>query len=187
MKRAAVILAPGFEEGESLTIVDILRRANLQCDIVGFSDVVEGAHQIQVRSDRRIEELRPDRPEYDMVILPGGMPGAANLRDSDRVMDILRGMDREGRCVAAMCAAPIALERAGLLDGRRYTAYVGYDQKIHAGSYQTDIVVKDGNVITSRGPATAYAFAYALVDELGGDSLAVKNRMVYFNAFEEVR
>ena len=64
---------------------------------------------------------------------------------------------------------------------------MGYDEKIKAGNYKTDIVVKDGNVITSRGPATAYAFAYALVDELGGDSLAVKNRMVYFNAFEEVK
>ena len=187
MKKAAVILAPGFEEGESLTIVDIIRRANLQCDIVGFSPVVEGAHQIEVQCDRVITELDPDNPEYDMVVLPGGMPGAANLRDSDLVMDILRGMDKEHHSIAAMCAAPIALERAGLLEGRNFTAYLGYDEKIKAGNYLTDIVVKDGNVITSRGPATAYAFAYALVDELGGDSLAVKNRMVYFNAFEEVK
>ena len=187
MRKAAVILAPGFEEGESLTIVDIIRRANLQCDLVGFSPVVEGAHQIEVQCDRVLDELDPKKPEYDMIVLPGGMPGAANLRDSDLLMDILHGMEREQKLIAAMCAAPIALERAGLLDGKNYTAYVGYDQKIKAGNYQTDIVVQDGNVITSRGPATAYAFAYALIDALGGDSLSVKNRMVYFNAFEEVR
>ncbi len=87
--------------------------------------------------------------------------------------------------MAAICAAPIALERAGLLEGRRYTAYVGYDRKISAGEYQEDIVVRDGNLITSRGPATTYAFAYALVDALGGDSAPVKARMVYHNAFRE--
>ena len=185
MKKAAVLLAPGFEEGESLTIADILRRAEIQCDLVGFSPVVEGAHQIEVQCDRVLDEFKADAVDYDMVILPGGMPGAANLRDSDEVMDILHNMNKEQKFIAAMCAAPIALERAGLLDGKNFTAYVGYDEKIKAGNFQTDIVVKDGNVITSRGPATAYAFAYALVDELGGDSLAVKNRMVYFNAFEE--
>lgn len=187
MKHAAVIFAPGYEEGEAYTIVDILRRANLSCDVVGFAPVVEGAHQISIQSDRLLSELDPENPEYEMVILPGGMPGATNLRDSDQLMDILKGMDRAGKFVAAMCAAPIALERAGLLDGKNFTAYVGYDEKIKAGTFRTDIVVRDGNLITSRGPATAYAFAYALVDALGGDSLAVKNRMVYFNSFKEVR
>ncbi|MGI6254407.1 MAG: DJ-1 family glyoxalase III [Acutalibacter sp.] len=184
-KRAVILLAPGFEEGETLTVADILRRAGFVCDLAGFSKVVEGSHQIQVECDRELRELNVEEPEYDMVILPGGLPGATNLRDSGEVMTLLRTMAEKGRFVAAICAAPIALERAGLLKNRDYTAYVGYDAKIHDGNYQSAMVVRDGNVITSRGPATAYAFGYALVDALGGDSAPVKARMVYSNAFEE--
>lgn len=181
MKRAAVLVAPGFEEGETLTIADVLRRAELECDLVGFSEEVEGAHQITVRCDKVISK---EVEGYDMVILPGGYGGASALRDSDLVMEILREMDKAGKFVCAMCAAPIALERAGLLSGRSYTAYMGYDKKISQGTYLEDKVVADGNLVTSRGPATAYAFAYRLVELLGGDSLKVKRRMAYFNAFD---
>lgn len=82
------------------------------------------------------------------------------------------------------CAAPIALEQAGILENRNYTAYVGYQDIIKVGNFKEDIVVVDKNLVTSRGPATAYEFAYALVDVLGGDSIAVKKRMVYTNAFD---
>ena len=186
-KQAVILLAPGFEEGETVTIVDILRRAGIPCHMAGFTKVVEGSHQIQVECDRQLKDLDLTDPQYDMVVLPGGLPGATNLRDSEDVMTLLRSMWGKGKFVAAICAAPIALERAGLLAGKNYTAYVGYDQKIKEGHYQTDIVVQDGNLITSRGPATAYAFGYALVDALGGDSGPVKERMVYYNAFEEER
>lgn len=182
MKQAAVLVAPGFEEGETLTIVDILRRASIPCDLVGFSEVVEGAHNIQVRCDRLLSEDVAEK--YDMVILPGGYGGASALRDSSLVIRILQTMDAQGKYVCAMCAAPIALERAGLLTGRKFTAYQGYDKKIQAGTYLEDKVVVDGHLVTSRGPATAYAFAYKLVDLMGGDSLAVKKRMVYFQAFD---
>lgn len=184
-KRAVILLAPGFEEGETITVVDILRRAGFVCHMAGFSKIVEGSHHIQVECDLEIGELNLTNPEYDMVILPGGLPGATNLRDSEEVMTLLRSMSEKGGFVAAICAAPIALERAGLLQGKKYTAYVGYDQKIHDGEYQNAMVVQDGNLITSRGPATAYAFGYALVDALGGDSAPVKARMVYYNAFEK--
>ncbi len=180
MKKAAVLVAPGFEEGETLTIVDIIRRANLQCDMFGFDDVVMGGHEIQVRCDKRLSEEVID---YDMVILPGGYDGAANLRDSKLVMKILQEMNEKNKYICAMCAAPIALEKANLLVDKNYTAYIGYDKKIKQGHYLEDKVVIDGNIVTSRGPATAYAFAYKLVDLLGGNSLAVKKRMVYFNAF----
>ena len=119
-----------------------------------------------------------------MVILPGGYDGAVNLRDSEKVMNILHQMNEKGKYICAMCAAPIALEQAGLLDHKNYTAYLGYDKKIKKGNYLEDKVVIDGQIVTSRGPATAYAFAYKLVELLGGDALAVKNRMVYFNAFD---
>lgn len=181
MKKAAVLVAPGFEEGETLTIVDIIRRANLQCDMFGFDDVVMGGHKIQVQCDKR---LSAEVIDYDMVILPGGYDGAANLRDSKMVMTILQEMNKKNKYICAMCAAPIVLERANLLVDKNYTAYSGYDKKIKQGYYLEDKVVIDGNIVTSRGPATVYAFAYKLVDLLGGDSLAVKKRMVYFNAFD---
>ena len=181
MKKAAILVAPGFEECETLTIVDIIRRANLQCDMFGFDKVVEGGHQIIVQCDKVVN---PELIDYDMVILPGGYEGVANLKASLEVINILHEMNVRGKYICAMCAAPIVLEHANLLDNKKYTAYRGYDQKIKQGHYLDDKVVIDGNIVTSRGPATAYAFAYKLVDLLGGDSLAIKKRMVYFNAFD---
>lgn len=182
MKKVAVLVAPGFEEGETLTIVDILRRASIECDMIGLTEVVTGGHDITVRCDK---VLYPNLSEdYEMVVLPGGYEGAVNLRDDDRVIAILKEMQRANKYIAAMCAAPIVLERANLLENKDYTAYVDYDKKIASGHYKEDIVVVDGKLITSRGPATAYAFSYALVDILGGESAAVKDRMVYYNAFD---
>ena len=183
MKRAAVIMAPGCEEGEALTIIDIIRRAEIPCEAVGLTDMtVTGSHQITVRYDR---VLSMEISEFDMIVLPGGIPGATNLRDSDLLMEVIRKMDSEGKYVCAMCAAPIALERAGVLDGKNFTAYVGYDEKIKAGTFKEDEVVADGNVVTSRGPATSYAFAYKLAELLGGDVEAVKKRMLYDQAFKK--
>ena len=181
MGRAAIIVAPGFEEGETLTIVDIIRRANLQCDIFGFDKVVEGGHGISIQCDK---VLNDEVINYDMIILPGGYDGADNMKNSEKVITILRKMNEQGKYICAMCASPIVLEKANLLENKKYTAYMGYNQKIKQGNYLEDKVVIDGNIVTSRGPATAYAFAYKLVELLGGDSLTVKKRMVYFNAFD---
>lgn len=182
MSKVAVMLAEGFEEGEALTIVDIIRRANIQCHMISTAgEKVIGAHDIVVNADAIIND---DVKDYDMIVLPGGLPGATNLRDDDRVIKLLQEMNEAGKFVCAMCAAPIVLEKAGILEGKNFTAYLGYDKKIETtGTFKEDIVVVDGNLVTSRGPATAYAFAYKLIDVLGGDSLTVKNRMVYFNAF----
>lgn len=183
MKKASVIIAPGFEEGEALTIIDIIRRAGIPCDSVGLTEpVVTGAHNITMKCDA---VLSMDTCDSDMVVLPGGIPGATNLRDSDLLMEVIRKMNSEGKYVCAMCAAPIALERAGVLEGKKFTAYVGYDEKIKAGTFLEDEVVTDGNVVTSRGPATAYAFAYELAGLLGGDVEAVQKRMLYDHAFKK--
>ncbi|MNJ64195.1 Chaperone protein YajL [compost metagenome] len=142
---------------------------------------VRGSHGIVVKADALMSD---EVKNYDMIVLPGGLPGATNLRDDARVIQLLQEMNRAGKFIGAICAGPIVLGKAGVLDGRNFTAYVGYDQKIETtGTFKEDIVVVDDHLITSRGPATTYAFAYKLVDSLGGDSLAVKNRMVYFNAF----
>lgn len=182
MSKVAVMLAEGFEESETLTIVDILRRAGIECHLISLAgDKVRGAHDIVVKADELISD---DVKNYDMIVLPGGLQGAMRLRDDDRVIRLLQEMNQAGKFVSAMCAAPIVLGKAGVLDGKNFTAYVGYDQKIEtSGTFKEDVVVVDRNLVTSRGPATTYAFAYKLVDVLGGDSLAVKNRMVYFNSF----
>ena len=125
------------------------------------------------------EQLESAIRHAQMVILPGGIPGGLNLRDSDRLMEILEAEAAAGKFVAAICAAPIALERAGLLDGKNYTAYVGYAKKIAAGHYREEILVRDGNLITSRGPATAYAFGYALAEALGADTTVLREKMLY--------
>ena len=181
MKKVGIIVAPGFEEGETLTIADILRRANIQCDLFGLSKEVTGGHEVTLCCNKVLSDELLD---YDMVVLPGGYEGVENLKASSQVLSLLVQMNENEKYIAAMCAAPVVLEKANLLVNKKYTAYQGYDQKIKQGQYLEDKVVIDGRLITSRGPATAYAFAYRLVDLLGGDSLAVKNRMVYFNAFD---
>ncbi len=184
MNPIAVLFAPGFEEAEALTIVDILRRAGLPAETVGVSSTeVTGGHGITLKTDKTINEVSADALE--MAVIPGGYPGVDRLLESEETLALLREMNAKGRWLAALCAGPRVLDKAGILENKRYTAYPGQEDKITTGTYCEDIVVQDGNIITSRGPATVYAFAYALVEALGGDSLAVKNRMVYFNAFKE--
>lgn len=184
MKKIAVLFADGFEESESLTIVDILRRAGMDPQVVGVTGKeVMGAHDINVRADVLLSEISAE--ETDMVVIPGGYVGVDALMHSMESLEFINQMNDLGKFVTAICAGPRVLDRAGILDGKRYTCYPGQEEKIKEGIFEEAIVLRDGNLITSRGPATCYAFAYALVDALGGDSLAVKNKMVYFNAFDE--
>lgn len=182
MSKAAVIFAPGFEEGEGLAVVDVMRRAEISCDIVGLlGEEVMGAHDICVRADVVFDG---SLDAYDMVVLPGGMGGALAMRDHEGLQTAVRKMDTEGKWVCAICAAPLALGRYGLLEGRSYTSFPTTAEKIeNPGTWVDEIVHIDGNLLTSQGPGTAYAFAYALVDALGVDSEAIRNRMVYHNAF----
>lgn len=181
MKKVAVIVAPGFEEGETLTIVDILRRANIVCRTFGLSEVVEGGHAIVLKCD---EVLNTSLIDYDMVVLPGGYGGVDAMKKSDILLSLLQRMNKEGKYICAMCAAPSVLEKVNLLRNKKFTAYKGYEEKIKQGHFQEDIVVVDGNIVTGRGPATVYAFAYQLVEILGGDALTIKKRMLYHHAFE---
>lgn len=182
MIKVAVIIEPGFEEGETLTIVDVLRRAEIKTDLLGSNEQVIGGHNIVVKPDKLIDENISS--DYDMIVLPGGRPGADNLRDNKYVIKAIKEMNKKEKWIAAICAAPIALEEAGVLENRNFTAYLGYQDVIKPGNFKEDIVVVDKNLITSRGPATTYAFSYALVDILGGDSIKVKKRMLYTNAFD---
>ena len=182
MPKVAVILANGFEEIEALTVVDVLRRTNITCHMVGFEAQITGSHAIQVQSDCVFDG---DLSEFDMIVLPGGMPGSVHLRDNEQLIAELQRFEKIGKKVAAICAAPIALNQAGLLEGRNYTCYDGVQEQISNGHYHKETVVVAGNVITSRGPATALAFAYHLVETLGGDAKALRNSMLYTDVFEK--
>ena len=180
MAKVAVILADGFEEIEALTVVDVLRRANITCHMVGFEARVTGSHDIQVQADRVFDG---DLSEYDMIVLPGGMPGSANLRDHELLIAELQKCEQVGKKVAAICAAPIVLNRAGLLKDKVFTCYDGVQEQIADGHYRKETVVVDGQLTTSRGPATALAFAYNLVEQLGGDANGLREAMLYRDVF----
>ena len=185
-KRAAVLLADGFEEGESLFVIDILRRASIGCDSVSIDqEMVRGGHDIYVKADRIISKEIFD--DYDLVVIPGGMPGAANLRDCELVIDWVKKFDEEKKYVAAICAGPMVLKQAGISTGRTLTSYPAdkYRDMFADAQYIDDnakmeqMVVTDGNLITSRAPATTFPFAYKLVEVLGGDAETLKNGMLY--------
>jgi 4-methyl-5(b-hydroxyethyl)-thiazole monophosphate biosynthesis len=164
-KRAIIVLADGFEEIEAVTPIDILRRAEVETEVVGLDAVeVTGAHGIRFHADRVLEQTE----EADAVILPGGLPGAENLAASDTLAAVLKAQAEAGRIVAAICAAPAyVLAPLGLLDGREATCYPECRDRLadHA-TYVEKPVVQAGNIITSRGPGTAMAFGIALVQEL---------------------
>lgn len=164
MKKVCVLLAEGFEEVEALTVLDIMRRANITCDLVSINDKrVKSSHNVIIEADKIFDE----NMEYDLVVLPGGMPGATNLRDDARVIKFLKKQNKEKKLIGAICAAPIVLGRAELTEGRSLTSYPGFEDELPNCDYLEDAVVVDDNIITSRGPATAMAFAYKLLEKLG--------------------
>lgn len=169
MPRVLVPLAEGFEEIEAVTIVDLLRRANIEVVTAALSPgPVQGSHGIHLTPDMDLDAALEQH--FDMVALPGGMPGAANLAADERVLALLRLLADSGRFTAAICAAPVVLAKAGLLAGKRATSFPGFLGPDNApGTFVLeDAVVEDGKVITSRGPGTAMDFALALVERLAG-------------------
>ncbi len=170
MPTAAVLLAPGFEEIEAITIIDVLRRADVDVRLLGQEEGrVTGAHGVRVEVDQLFSDAWED---WDLVVLPGGLPGATNLRDDDRVQGLLRRQRDAGRGVAAICAAPIVLGAAGMLEGRTATCYPGFEDQLTGATLSTEAVVVDDGITTSRGPGTALAFSLELVAQLCGPAKA---------------
>ena len=173
MVQALVVLAEGFEEIEATTIVDVLRRARIEVTTASLgATLVQGSHGISIMADAKLDSLRAQ--SFDAVVLPGGLPGSTSLRDDQRVHELVKVHVEQGRLVGAICAAPIALEAAGVLKGRRATSYPGHE--LPSARYVDDRVVEDGNVVTSRGPGTAFAFALHLVERLVGADVADRLR-----------
>lgn len=163
MRKILMLIHNGFEEIEALTTVDLCRRAGLEvcvCSMTG-NEMLQGAHAIRVKADALFENVTPQ--SYDMVILPGGLPNATSLRDDQRVMDVLRDFHKKRKWLGAICAAPIALERAGLLQGRMATSYPGCLAEEQACQYTEASVVVDEKIVTSRGVGTAIEFALQII------------------------
>jgi len=180
MARVLVPLAEGFEEIEAVTVIDILRRADIEVLTAGLQDgPVSGSHGIPLVPDGTLAEVLDE--DFDMMVLPGGLPGADHLENDPRVAGMLRRLADSGRFTAAICAAPKVLAAAGLLDGRTATSYPGFlDPARTPGLELSEApVVEDGPVITSRGPGTATDFALALVERLEGKDVrdAVEKRL----------
>lgn len=178
-KKILLILAQGHEEIEALTQVDILRRAGIDVVVAGLgSTEITGAHAITVKADVLLDD---STDAYDGIILPGGMPGTTHLAESETVLNIVRTAHTQGRLCAAICAAPLVLDRAGILTEKKYTCYPGVDEKINSGTCIKEPVVQDGTVITGRGPGTAIPFALKLIEYLASkeDAEAMASKIVY--------
>ncbi len=160
--KTALLLAEGFEEVEALTPLDILRRAGLIVDTIGIGGrYIKGSHNITICAD--IEQTDANIQDYDAVILPGGMPGAKNLDESDFVSAIIDSVNRKNGKLAAICAAPMILGHKGLLKGKSAVCYPGFEDELKGATVISDAVVTDGNITTARGMGVATEFGLELV------------------------
>ena len=171
-KRVLIPLAEGFEEMEAVCLIDVLRRGEIEVIIAGLvAGPARGAHGIQLGTDCALDSI--DAASLDAVVLPGGMPGTLGLMEDERLLSLLRNLHADGRLTAAICAAPMVLAAAGLVDGVPVTSHPSVRDKL--GSAQVldaPRVVKSGTVWTSQGPGTAIEFALAIVEELQGPGAA---------------
>ena len=181
MKTVLLFLADGFEEIEALATVDVLRRAGVQVTTVSINPtgLVTGAHGIPVMADVLFEQAQ--YADADMLILPGGMPGAANLDAHEGLRRLITAHAEAGKWLAAICAAPMVYGHMGLLSGRKATCYPGFEGELAGAAYTAAPVEKDGNIITGKGPAVVLPFAYALSEVLVGEEIVaqVKAGMLY--------
>lgn len=165
MPKILITISNGFEEIEAISIIDICRRANIKVTIAGVEGLeISGAHGIKIISDEKIENVSSD--DFDMIVLPGGLPNAFTLAENKKVQSLLKEFKDKNKKIGAICAAPYALHKADVLN-ENYTCYPSFEKKIKENGYHADDnVVIDSNVITSRGPATAMIFALEIVNLL---------------------
>ena len=181
MSKLGIFMADGCEEIEGLTVVDLVRRAGIEIEMISVNGKknVTGSHKITFQTD--IDKADADYTSYDGIVLPGGMPGTTHLMEDETVNRVIREFASEGKLVAAICAAPSVLGNAGLLAGKTATCYPGVEGKLTGADFVTDPVAKDGNIITSRGLGTAIDFAAEIVAYLKDQEAAksLKESIVY--------
>jgi protein deglycase len=168
MKMVNIYLAEGFEEIEALTVVDVLRRVGVETNMIAVSSTkeIKGAHNITVIADKTFDEI--DNNTADMLVLPGGMPGTTNLEKHEGLKELIKEFYKDGKYIAAICAAPSVLGKMGLLESSMATCYPGFEKHLSGAILSEDLVIRHKNIITSKGPGTAMLFALELVEVLVG-------------------
>ncbi|MCK4710605.1 MAG: DJ-1/PfpI family protein [Gammaproteobacteria bacterium] len=170
MKKVLIPLAQGCEELEAITIIDLLRRAGIEVISAGLDDLpVTCSRKTVIIPDTTLDHIINDA--FDLIVLPGGLPGADHLRDGSQIINLIKKQSSENKLVAAICAAPKVLAKAGLLENKKATSFPGVLSDLNLSN--TDIsdsaIEHDGNIITSRGPGTAMDFSLFLIGILLGD------------------
>ncbi|MDE6808228.1 MAG: DJ-1/PfpI family protein [Prevotella sp.] len=188
MAKVYVFLANGFEDIEALIPVDVLRRGGVEVvtvSVVEGSQIVETSHRVQVMADAMFGDC--DFSDADLLVLPGGMPGASNLNNHEGVRQALLKQNAAGKRVAAICAAPLVLGGLGILRGKQATCYPGFEQTLEGATYTGELCTTDGNVTTGEGPAAAFPFAYELLKQLKDADTAhqVATGMRYIHLMEK--
>ncbi|MGI5869209.1 MAG: DJ-1 family glyoxalase III [Kiritimatiellia bacterium] len=175
--RVIIPLASGLEEIEAITLLDVLRRGGVAAVGVSIEDEagldIEGSHGLGLVADEMWDEADVD--SADMIVLPGGLGGMQRLAADKRVLEALRRFDAAGKFVGAICAAPAVLQKAGVLAGRKAVCYPGMESHIEDAQVQKGVdVVRDGNIVTGRGPGAAMAFALAVLEMVAGAEARAK-------------
>lgn len=175
--RALVILSPGFEETEAITVIDLLRRAkvNVTTASLEMNQTVLGSHAIPVVADESLEDVMDKSPveAYDAIVLPGGMQGVRNMLASDKLVALVKAFGDANKVTAAVCAGPLVLKKAGLLEKRQFTCHPCVFDEIGRDGLIEQASVVDGNVVTGRSAGCAMAWSIALVKKLTGSSDAI--------------
>lgn len=174
MSKIGIFMAQGCEEIEGLAVVDVLRRAGIEIEMVALTRevAVKGSHKIIFICDSRKNDVNFD--EFDGIVLPGGMPGTLTLKADDTVQEVIKKFAESGKLVAAICAAPMILGNAGLLQGKKATCHPGFEKELKGAEFVEAPVVRDGNIITSRGMGTAIPFALEIVEYFAGEKAVEK-------------
>lgn len=164
MAKVYEFLADGFEDIEALAPVDILRRGGVEVITVSIMDneFVESAHGVTVKADTTFEAAG-DFADADMLLLPGGMPGATNLRDHKQLAEVLLRQHEQGKRIGAICAAPMVLGGLGILKGKQATCYPGFEKFLTGAEYTAELVTEDGNITTGEGPAASFPYGYKIL------------------------
>ena len=181
-KKVALFVENGSEELELIAPLDILRRANIHVDLISANneDYITSSHDVKIIVDKKINDI-DNILDYDAIVIPGGMPGSTLLRNNDKIITFYQDMYNAGKLVAAICAAPIVLSKAGILEDKEVTSYPGFDNEINCKLYNNEkAVIVDKNVVTAQGPAVAILFGYEIVNYLLQDDTAqnISNAML---------
>ena len=181
MKKVYMFLANGSEEIESLIPVDVFRRGAVEVKTVSITgtEYVEMSHGVLLKADMKFEDA--DFSDADLLMLPGGLPGATNLNEHDGVRNALKEQYSQGKLVAAICAAPLVFGSLGIVKGKRATCYPGFEKYLDGAEYTHELCTVDGNVVTGEGPAATFPYAYTLLAMLTSEETAqqVAEGMMY--------